>query len=233
MRSPEQNVSVIIPAYNEGERIGETVRSARALEGVRELIVVDDGSRDDTAQRAEAAGATHVLRSERNEGKGAAMNRGGAASRGDILLFLDGDLGSSAAEAGKLLGPIMNGDADVTLALFPSTGKRGGFGTALKLARWGIRHLTGHTVTAPLSGQRAMRREVMEKIGGFASGYAVETGMTVDLLRAGFRLKEIPTQMTHKVTGRDLAGFRHRGRQLFHISAVLLRKFVQYRGRRR
>lgn len=227
------DVSVIIPAYNEADRIGDTVRAARALPNVLEVIVVDDGSTDETAKRAKEAGADRVLMAERNEGKGQAMNRGRRAAEGGILLFLDGDLGSSASEGEKLLQPILDDEADVTLALFPSAGKRGGFGTALKLARWGIRQLTGQTVTAPLSGQRAMRREVAERIGGFSSGYSVETGMTVDLLRAGCRLKEVPTQMTHKVTGRNVAGFRHRGRQLLHIARALLEKALQPQVKRR
>jgi glycosyltransferase involved in cell wall biosynthesis len=197
---------------------------------VDEVIVVDDGSTDDTAERAEAAGATAVLRAGRNEGKGAAMNRGWKASRGEVLLFLDGDLGSSAAEAEQLLPPVLNGEADVTLAIFPPSGKKGGMGTALKLARWGVRRMTGRTVTAPLSGQRAMRREVAERLGGFSPGYSVETGMTIDLLRAGFRLTEVPTRMTHKVTGRDAAGFRHRGRQLLHIAVLLLKKSLRRKG---
>jgi glycosyltransferase involved in cell wall biosynthesis len=223
-------VSVIIPAYNESERIAETVRAALSLPGVLEVLVVDDGSSDDTADRARAAGATRVIRAEKNEGKGQAMNRGWRAAKGDTLLFLDGDLGSSAAEGEKLLRPLASGEADVTLAQFASAGKKGGFGTALRLARWGIRRLTGQEVTAPLSGQRAMRREVVERIGGFSSGYSVETGMTVDLLRAGYRLVETPTRMTHKVTGRDLAGFRHRGRQLLHIAVILLKKTARRHG---
>jgi glycosyltransferase involved in cell wall biosynthesis len=226
-------VSVIIAAYNEGERIHETVSAALAIPGVVEVIVVDDGSTDDTAERAQEAGASRVVRSPSNEGKGAAMNRGWKEAREDTLLFLDGDLGASAREGEKLLVPLTRNAADATLAKFPSTGKKGGFGTAVKLARWGIRRLTGSEVSFPLSGQRAMRRDVVEKIGGFTSGYSVETGMTVDLLHAGFRLVEVPTEMTHKVTGRDWAGFRHRGRQLSHIALILLKKSLQYRGPRR
>ena len=220
-------ISVIIPAYNEAERIADTVKAAKALPGVSEVIVADDGSADGTGDRAQAAGADQVLRAERNRGKGDAMNRGWMAASGDVLLFLDGDLGSSASEASKLLAPILSGEADVTLAQFPRTGKGGGFGMVMRLARWGVRRLTGHEVAAPLSGQRALRREVIERIGGFSPGYSVETGMTIDLLRAGYRLLEVPTTMTHNATGRDLAGFRHRGRQLAHIALLLLRKTVR------
>ncbi len=217
-------ISVIIPAYNEADRIADTVAAARALPGVTEVIVVDDGSRDETAARAKAAGADQVLVSPRNEGKGQAMNRGVKAAGGEILLFLDGDLGASASEAAKLLGPALDGSADVTIALFPSLCKKAGFGAVVKLARWGIERLTGRCVKAPLSGQRAMRREVVEAIGGFSPGYSVETGMTVDLLRAGFRLVEVPTGMSHKATGRDVAGFLHRGRQWMQVAVILLRK---------
>ncbi len=217
-------VSIIIPAFNEADRIEETVKAARRLGG--ELIVVDDGSSDGTADLAERAGADRVIRCERNQGKGAAMNRGCAEAAGDVLLVLDGDLGETAGEAGPLLAPVLDGEADMTIAAFPRLAGGGGFGMVVKLSRWGIRRFTGQRMECPLSGQRAMRREVLEAIGGFSSGFGVETGMTIDALRKGFRVREVPVNMTHRVTGKDLRGILHRGKQLYHVARILAWKAV-------
>ena len=217
-------VSAIIPAYNEEARVAATVKAVRAVKGVNQVIVVDDGSTDSTAQEAERAGAD-VLTLGRNRGKGQAMNAGARASSGDVLLFLDADLGDSAKEAGKLLEPVLNRQADMTIAEFPAgAGKGGGFGLAVGLARTGIRLRTGRVMTSPLSGQRALRREVFDAVGGIAPGFGAEVALTIDALRRGFRVLEVPVQMKHRVTGRDWSGIRHRARQFSHIARALMRR---------
>ena len=216
-----RRITVIIPAHNEEDRIAATIQAVQGIEGVEEIVVIDDGSTDDTACVATASGATSVLRHGRNRGKGEAMKTGLAVASCDILLYVDADLGVSACEADRLLDPILEGRADVALATFPSTAG-GGVGLAVGLARWGIHRLTGVRLSAPLSGQRAMSRAVAESIGSFAPGYSVETAMTIDLLRAGYRIEEVQTGMTHRTTGRDLHGFRHRGQQFLHIARALL-----------
>src|SRR6185437_14001853 len=84
----------------------------------------------------------------------------------------------------------------------------------------------GQTMQAPLSGQRAARREVIEAAGGFAAGWGAEIGLTVAALRAGFRVLEIPTTMTHRVTGRSPAGILHRAGQFWGAGRVLLRLWL-------
>jgi glycosyltransferase involved in cell wall biosynthesis len=222
-------VTVIVPAFNEAERITATIEAVRrglAAEGAgddAQILVVDDGSSDATAARAATAGA-RVLRLERNRGKGAALTAGLGAARGRILMLLDADLGASAAECGKLLAPVLSGAADMTLARFPPA-PRGGFGLALGLARWGVERLGGRRLEAPLSGQRAFTRAVWDRVGRIAPGYGAEVGLDIDVLRAGFRLVEVPTEMTHKATGRDWAGLRHRGRQLVAIALTLVTRW--------
>ena len=112
------SVSVVIPAYNEAERIAATIRAAQALTSVGEVIVMDDGSTDDTGRAAASAGAT-VVRRARNRGKAAAMEAGADAARGDLLLFLDADLGTTACEARVLISPVLSGASDVAIATFP------------------------------------------------------------------------------------------------------------------
>ena len=89
------------------------------------------------------------------------------------------------------------------------------------MARRGIRALTGKAMTRPLSGQRALRRDVLAGVR-IAQRFGVETAMTIDALRAGFRVVEIPLEFEHSRTGRDTAGFVHRARQGADVLLVLL-----------
>lgn len=220
-------ISAVVPAYNEEAAIAATVRAIQAIPGVEEVLVVDDGSRDCTADMAQQAGAK-VIRVERNQGKGAALNRGLAQARGDILLLLDADLGESAREAELLLGPVLRGEADMAIATFPkSAGSGGGFGFVVRLARKGIYERTGMWMDAPLSGQRALRRAVLEKCAPLAEGFGVEAALTIDALKAGFTVVEVPTNMRHRITGRDLRGFAHRFRQYLAVARVLRARPVQ------
>lgn len=219
--SIRNRVSVLIPAHNEEERIYDTVKSAFSLSGVTQVVVVDDASTDRTAELAAAAGA-EVKALARNAGKGAAMNEGAPLVTGEVVLLLDGDLGASAAGAAALLEPVLKGEADMTVAVFPGTGKKAGFGLVKGLARRGIKLYTGLEVTAPLSGQRAMTRQAFLTVLPFAHGYGVEVALTVKASRGGLKIAEVPVLMTHKETGRDLKGFVHRGRQFLHVFKTLL-----------
>lgn len=225
---------VLIPARDEAEHIGETVRAAKTVPGVERVLVVDDASEDETAALATAAGAD-VVRLERNLGKGAALDAGvRAAGHGgwDALLLLDADLGETASQAALLLEPLRQDEADMAVAGFPPSPTRAGFGLVKGLARWGIRTLgsSSFPATAPLSGQRALTARALAAVPRFGSGYGAEVDMTVRLLRAGMRVVEVPTSMTHSETGRDLHGFLHRGRQFTHVAAALARLAVT-RGR--
>jgi glycosyltransferase involved in cell wall biosynthesis len=219
-------ISALIPAHNEAGRIAATIAALRGITDpgpVGEIIVVDDGSTDSTAAIAESAGADTVVR-QAHRGKGAALNAAAALAAGDVLLLIDADLGESASEASKLLLPVVRGSADMCIATFPArTGNVGGVGLVVKLARWGIRRLTGRFMAAPLSGQRALRREVLDETGGFASGWGVEVALTVSALRASLRVLEVPTSMSHRVTGRSPTAVLHRAAQFVAAARVLWR----------
>lgn len=218
------DIAVLIPAHDEGERIGQTVEAARSIPGVTRVVVVDDASEDETAEIAERAGAK-VVRIWNNVGKGAALETGAfRIENADVVLLLDGDLGSSAAEGEALLEPVLSGAADMTIAGFPRPDSKAGFGLVKGLARWGIRVMGGGFETdAPLSGQRALTRACLERVRPFATGYGVEVALTVRALRSNMRIVEVPTTMTHAATGRDLSGFVHRGRQFVHVSLALIK----------
>lgn len=217
-------VAALIPAHDEADRVGATVRAALSLPAVDRVIVVDDASTDDTARAAEEAGAK-VIRLEFNVGKGAALEAGAPrVEDADIVLLLDADLADTAGQAAALLGPLLAGAADMVVATFPRPSGKAGFGLVKGLARWGIRRMGGGFLAeAPLSGQRALTRECLAAVRPFASGYGVEVALTVRALRRGLRVAEVPTTMTHAATGRDLSGFVHRGRQFAHVAIALLR----------
>jgi glycosyl transferase family 2 len=109
---------------------------------------------------------------------------------------------------------------------------RGGFGLALRTARWGVARLTGRVLEAPLSGQRAFRAAHLPLLTPLEPGFGLEVGLDIDALWGGLRVVEVPTSMAHAATGRDWAGCRHRGRQLAHILRALWRRqTVKGRGR--
>ena len=214
-------VSAIIPAFNEAKTIASTCRSLQSVPEIHEIIVVDDGSQDGTADVARAEGAT-VFSLVENCGKGQALQVGCAASIGDILLLLDADLEETAAEARALLEPILRGEAAMSVAVLPLEGK-GGFGLVQGLSRWAIKRSGGIAPTQPLSGQRALKRTLWHELGGFGGGFGVETVMGMGIHRLGYRLVEVPVNMRHRRTVRNWRGMVHRGRQLSHVLLAILR----------
>lgn len=227
-------MAVVVPALDEAARIGDTVTGARSISGVDLVVVVDDGSRDATAEVAEACGAL-TLRHARNAGKAAALETGATAvaaldARDRVrrhLLLLDADLGATAALAALLLEPVLAGAADLAIGVLPPQVTpaglpAGGHGVVVRMAREGIASATGFRATQPLSGQRALTRDAFEAARPLAAGFGVETAMTLDLLRAGFRVVEVPVPLTHRATGQDWRSQLHRARQGRDVGRALV-----------
>ena len=230
---PSGDVAVVIPARNEAERIRATVAGAAGLPGVDLVIVVDDGSADDTAVLAGQAGAT-VLRHNRSRGKAAAMETGADAAamleatdtpprarHARHLLFLDADLGETAAAAGPLTEPVRAGEADMTIAVFTERVRQGGHGLVVGLSGAGIERATGWRPAQPLNGQRCLTRAAFEVARPLAAGFGVETALTIDLLRAGMRVTEVEVPLAHRATGNDWAAQVHRARQFADVARAL------------
>lgn len=224
------DVAVIIPARNEADRIAATVTAAAALDGVGLVVVVDDGSTDGTGGLARQAGAV-VLRHVRNRGKAAAM-QSGANAAGLVdqrehrehprhLLFLDADLAESAAHAGPLAAPVLDGRADMTIAVFAATVKLGGHGLVVGLSGAGIRRAVGWQPAQPLNGQRCLTRAAFEAARPLARGWGVETALTIDLMRQGFRVAEVEVDLAHRATGTGLRAQLHRAHQLTDVARAL------------
>lgn len=223
-------LTVVVAARNEADRIGETIAALQRALPSAAIWVANDASTDGTAEAAIAAGAQVVSRG-RPHGKGANATAAAEAALSvdpapTLVLLCDGDLGSSAARLSSLVDAVERGECDLAVAAF-SRRVGGGFGIALGFARWAIRHLSGLETTAPISGQRAMRLEVLRATLPFARGYGMEVGMTVDAVRADYRVREYELDLFHRPTGRTLSGFVHRGRQLADFARV----YVSRRGR--
>jgi len=232
-------VAAIIPAMNESQRIGATVAAAKQIPGVDMVLVVDDGSADDTGTRARRAGA-EVITHPKNKGKAAAMMTGAFALRNReisdadpgvdphhrALLFIDGDLEDSAMNTAPLAEPVLAGRADMTIAILPAQKRKGGgFGFVVGLAKKGIAELSGFEATQPLSGMRCLSREAFDAAMPFAAGWGVEAAMTIDVVNAGLRVEEVECDLHHRVTGRDLKAQLHRAAQYRDVArAILVRR---------
>jgi glycosyltransferase involved in cell wall biosynthesis len=217
-------VVALVPAFNEAATIAATVEAIRAIPEVTRVLVIDDGSTDDTAKYAGQAGAD-VVRCDKNGGKGAALQQGIASLEEpypEIVLLLDGDLGESAREARALLYPVIDGLADMTIGVLPKPPGSGGFGVVKDLARSAIRDWGGgYDAQAPLSGQRVLTWECLQAVLPFAEGYGVEVALTIRALQQNYRVLEVITDMPHRATGRDLAGYLHRARQYLDVRRTI------------
>jgi glycosyltransferase involved in cell wall biosynthesis len=223
---------VIVTARNEADRLPATLAALAAAFPQVRVLVADDASSDDTAAVA-AAGGAEVVTAPRPLGKGGAATL--AAQRllalaeapdPPVVVLCDGDLADSAGALPKLVEEVRAGRADLAVAAFARR-VGGGFGWALGFARWAIRRRCGLDLHAPISGQRALRAELLPAVVPFAPRFGMEIGMTIDAARAGYRVVEVELPLAHRATGRTLRGFLHRGRQLRDFIAV-----YRSRGRR-
>jgi glycosyl transferase family 2 len=221
---PAEPPTVLVAARDEDGSIGEMVAALRRAFPGAEVIVADDGSRDRTAERAEAAGAV-VLRLPRR-GKGQALSAAERAAPPGPLLLVDADVRGD-------LAPLLDDKASHGLRVAAFAERQGGgFGIAKRLARALIRLRTGLDTREPLSGQRALPARARAVVFPLAPGFGAETRMTIDAVNAGLPVEEVELPLRHRATGRDARGFLHRGRQLVDalLAAGPLR--VNFRGDR-
>lgn len=232
MESPrrQNKIAVVIPAHNEARRIAATVRACRALPGADLFIVVDDGSGDNTQDYARGAGAV-VVRHAVNRGKASAMETGvKVAAMRDLedglprdILFLDADLGDSAVEATALIEILQGGQVDCVIGVLLATNQPKKK-IVVNMARKAIFKATGWKPQCPLSGQRLITRAALDHVMPFADGWGVEAAMTIDLLRAGFTVQEVPCDFSHRDLGTDVVGKLHRADQYKDVALAVARR---------
>lgn len=215
-------VVALVPTFNSGVVV-ETVRALGAAPEIERVVVVDDGSTSVPVPVAELVDAGAIVAElPSNRGKGAAVAAGLALLEdADVVLLADADLGATAAELVALLPPVVDGTAEMAVAKFPPAGGRAGFGLVKGWSARAVERLGGVAVSEPLSGQRALRRDLLDACR-LAPRFGLEVALGIDVARAGGRIVEVPLPLDHAHTGRSVAGFRHRGRQAVDIARSVL-----------
>lgn len=192
------SVSVVIPAYNEAQVIESVVHALVAAGAWREIIVVDDGSQDDTGARAAAAGAI-VVRHPYNKGNGAAVKSGIRRASGEYLMIVDGDGQHRARDARRLVGRLGEFDLVIgarTSATQANAARRAGNGALNRLAGY----LTGRDIPDLTSGFRAARTEYLrEFIHLLPNGFSTPTTTTLAFIKAGYNVAFEPTEAQARV----------------------------------
>jgi glycosyltransferase involved in cell wall biosynthesis len=233
MTHPGMRVAAIIPALDEEAAIGETVaRLDRRL--VDEVIVVDNGSRDRTAERAAAAGARVIPEPRRGYGR-ACLSGVEAAAGADLLVFLDGDGSDVPEDLVRLLAPIERGEADLVLGSRALGRREPGslsthqvLGNRLVLAL--VRLLYGIRLT-DFGPFRAIRAEALARLGMAHPTYGWPIEMVAKAAKRGLRIVEVPVDWRRRV-GRSKVAGTVRGSLLagYHLIATVLR-YAWERGR--
>ena len=193
-------VSVILPAYNEGEVIASVVQSLVAVADPEwEIIVVDDGSSDDTAARAEADGV-RVLRHPYNKGNGAAVKTGLRAAAGDVVCLMDTDGQHDPAQVAALLEAL--GTYDLVIGARQDGGGAGGVFRRIGNAFYNrlATYLSNQKVLDLTSGFRAAWRDKMlEFLPLFPNGFSYPTTSTLAFIKAGYNVGYVPIQASKRV----------------------------------
>ncbi|MFO0762205.1 MAG: glycosyltransferase family 2 protein [Byssovorax sp.] len=228
MAAEARRVSVILAAYNEAPTIRSIVLGCRQhTPGLAELVVVDDGSTDDTAGEAERAGA-EVIRLPENRGKGFAIRQGLVRATGDVLLFMDADGQDDPAEIPLLLDALVPSVDMVVGSRFLG---RFGPGAITPVNRAGNQLLTGVVnalfgarLTDTQAGFRCVRRTAADRCALSASRYDIEVDLLLGVLRNGGRVVEVPVKREARLHGQSQLGSIRDGTRI--LLRILRRRFA-------
>jgi len=203
-QAPKQTavtLSVIVPAYNEEAFIGTILERLLAEPTDKEILVVDDGSTDRTAEIVQrfADRGVMLIRHEKNAGKGAAIHTALKLAKGRFVIIQDADLEYNPAEFPHLLQPLLDGQADV---VYGSRNLRDNPRVS-KLFYWGGKVVTivanflyGSNLTDEATGYKAMKREILEDLNLCSRGFGFCAEVTGKLLRRKVKIVEVPISYT-------------------------------------
>ena len=192
-------ISIVLPAKNEAGAIQQTVKAIKQLNRVDEIIVVNDGSTDDTAQIAEQAGAK-VISHPYSKGKGAAIKTGARNAIGDVIVFMDADGQHDANDILKLIEKIEQGYDLVVGARQKGSQASVGRGIANKLYNNLASYMSEHQVEDLTSGFRAVRAEKFKEfIYLLPNGFSYPTTSTMAFFRAGYSVTYVPIHAAKRI----------------------------------
>lgn len=192
-------ISIVLPAKNEARAIQQTVKAIRQLNRVDEIIVVNDGSTDDTAQIAEQAGAK-VISHPYSKGNGAAIKTGARNAIGDVIVFMDADGQHDANDILKLIEKIEQGYDLVVGARQKGSQASVGRGIANKLYNNLASYMSEHQVEDLTSGFRAVRAEKFKEfIYLLPNGFSYPTTSTMAFFRAGYSVTYVPIHAAKRI----------------------------------
>jgi len=221
------HVSVVIPAFNEGPVIAQVVSALAAAGPWHEIIVVDDGSKDETAACASSAGAI-VVRHPYNKGNGAAVKSGIRRATGEYVLIIDGDGQHGPEDARRLVAKL--GEYDLVIgARAPSTqathARRFGNTALNRLASY----LTGREIPDLTSGFRGARRDSLrEFLHLLPNGFSTPTTTTLAFIKAGFNVAFEPIEARQRI-GQSNIRFARDGVKFFIIMLKIVTLFSPLR----
>ena len=210
-----KSTSVIIPTYNEALAIGEVVSTLVNAASWHEIIVVDDGSSDETGDRARKAGAT-VVRHPYNKGNGASVKTGVRKATGDYILIMDGDGQHRPEDAARLVSRL--GELDLVVGA-RSSSTQAGLARRLgnRTLNWLAGYLTGRPIPDLTSGFRAARRTYLcEFLHLLPNGFSTPTTTTLVFIKAGYNVTFEPIRARLR-TGHSKINFARDGFKFFLI----------------
>jgi len=193
-----ESISVVIPAKNEGRNLGKLLPRIRDELPDAEIIVVNDGSTDDTREVAEKVGA-RCVNHEYSLGNGAAIKSGARVAKGEVIVFMDGDGQHDPGQIGLLLEKINLG-ADLVVGARQSGGQANiGRGLANKFYNWFASLVTGFKIQDLTSGFRAVNANKFRQfLNLLPNGFSYPTTSTMAFLRSGYRVKFVPIEVAKR-----------------------------------
>ncbi len=213
-------LSVVLPAKNEAAAVGETVRKIREYYPEAEVIVVDDGSVDDTAAVAESAGAS-VVNHPYSKGNGAAIKTGARAAQGDVIVFMDADGQHDPADISRLLARMELGYDMVVGARQAGSQASLGRGLANTFYNKLASYMTSHEIEDLTSGYRAVRAEKFrEFLYLLPNGFSYPTTSTMAFFRAGYSVAYEPIHAAKRIGKSHIRIFKDGARFLLIIFKI-------------